>query len=464
MKFLLLCFLLSSRLAFGEVLQWTHPSLTVTYDETASEYELKTRAGEVRRYGRHRYESLVGDLRALFQVRDPALEESLTQHALLSRLSAPTPEEILEQGFRAQSLALGIMAISTAPCGGEGLELAGPSQYQLEVKDPAPVAHEVLQAEMAERGFFPLGRLTGLRVDVSSTNDNLWHGGAEGAGLTTYNQGVDGDDRGKTFGLSSELGFEFEDGEVVLRQTSQGYSRLAPQRTKVVLGGKEYMSEVRKDPEGRHYQEFISVDGVELEIKKELGFRDVYVRVIGKRVSVDDQSGLSQKLQERWHAMQKERGTIQYHYLDHTKKETRYEAGVGLGRDFVLYEANKFVVRSDASVGAGVNSDSAFSNLNTQIDLRIQSKRRLDVDQRYPAFEARLYAGARAYQDRGVDRTMGAEITGRVRVTENGFLYLKMGASADDDYYSRTYGSEEYKRHGRFDIQHHLGAGFEVRF
>lgn len=464
MKSLLLCLLFFSTQAFGEALEWKLPSITVTYDEKASEYELKTRAGEVRRYGRHRYEGLLGDLRALYQVNDPELEQSLTQHALLSRLATPTPEEILDQGLRAQSLALDIMAISTAPCGGEGLELAGPSQYQLEVKDPAPVAHEVIQAELAERGFFPLGRLTGLKVDVSSTNDNLWHGGAEGAGLTTYNQGVDGDDRGKTFGINASLGFEFEGGEVVLRQTSQGYSRLVPQRTKIMLGGKEYVSEVRKDPSGRHYQEFISVDGLELEIKKELGFKDVYVRVIGKRETVDDQSGISQKLQERWHAMQRERGTIQYHYLNHTQKETRYEAGVALGREFVLYEANRFVVRSDTSLGVGLSTDSSFSNVNTQIDLRVQSKRSAGADQRYPTFEARLYAGARAYQDRGVDRAMGAEITGRVRVTENGFLYLKMGASYDDDYYSRTYGSEEYKRHGRFDIQHHLGAGFEVRF
>ncbi len=409
---------------------------------------------------------MITDLQSLYDINDGELEQSLTNHALLKRLEAPTSEEILEQGFKAQSLALDIMSLSTAPCGGEGRELKGPSRYSLFLppQESFQLSHQIIEQDLAEDGFFPLGKLTGMKVDLFSSNDNLWHGGPQAIGLTEYNEGIDGDDRGKTFGIGGELAFEFEEGELILRKTSTGYGSLKPQGMKYILGGKEYETFFKKDAEGRHYQEFISVDGLELEIRKELGFKDIYVRVSGKYETVDDQTGLSKELQEKWHAMQKQHGTIQYNYLDHTRKETHYEAGVALGRDFIIIEGDGYMVRSDASLGLGLSNKRNFSNVSTAMDIRIQSFDGSDKDNRYPGLEARVYAGVKAHRDHQVDRMFGAEITGRVQVSKNGFLFMRMGVAHEDDRYSRIYGQEEYQRHGRFDFQHHLGAGFEFRF
>lgn len=87
-----------------------------------------------------------------------------------------------------------------------------------------------------------------------------------------------------------------------------------------------------------------------------------------------------------------------------------------------------------------------------------------DKDNRYPGLEARVYAGVKAHRDREVDRMFGAEITGRVQVSKNGFLFMRAGIAHEDDRYSRIYGQEEYQRHGCFDFQHHLAVGYEFRF
>ena len=467
---LILCLMLLPLTSFTQeaatALTWKAKSLTISYNEKLAEYHLDTVAGEKRVYPRHRYTQLITDLQSLFAINDVDLEQSLTNHALLKRLEAPTSEEILEQGFKAQSLALDIMSLSTAPCGGEGRELKGPSRYSLFLapKESFQLSHQIIEQDLAEDGFFPLGKLTGMKVEISSSNDNPLHGGTQALGLTEHNEGIDGDDRGKTFGIGGELAFEFEEGELVIRRTSTGFGKLKPQGSKYILNGKEYETFYKKDADGKTYQEFMSVDGLELEIRKELGYKDVYVRVSGKYETTNDQSGLSKVLQEKWHAMQEKHGTVQYHYLNHTRKETHYEAGVALGRDFIVVEGDGYMVRSDASLGLGLSTHRNFSNVSTAMDIRIQSFDGSDKDNRYPGLEARVYAGVKAHRDREVDRMFGAEITGRVQVSKNGFLYMRMGIAHEDDRYSRIYGQEEYQRHGRFDFQHHLAVGYEFRF
>lgn len=467
---LILCLLLLPLKSFTQTesssISWKTRSITITYDENRAEYHLLTVAGEKRVYARHRYTQLITDLQSLFAIKDEELERSLTNHALLKRLESPTSEEILEQGFKAQSLALDIMSLSTAPCGGEGLELKGPSRYSLFLppNESFQLGHQMIEQDLAGDGFFPLGKLTGMKVELLSSNDNPLHGGTIAMGLTEYNQGIDGDDRGKTFGIAGELAFEFEEGELIIRRSSMGFGKLSPRSSKYMLNGKEYETFFKKDADGRYYQEFLSVDGLELEVRKELGFKDLYVRVSGKYETLNDQDGLSKALQEKWHAMQKEQGVLQYNYVNHVRKETHYEAGVALGRDFIIVEGDGYRVMSDASLGLGLSINTNFSNVSTAMDIRIQSFDGSDKNNRYPGLEARVYAGVKAHRDHQVDRMFGAEITGRLQVSKNGFLFMKIGVAHEDDRFSRIYGAEEYERHGRFDIQHHLGAGFEIRF
>jgi len=106
----ILCLLLLPLTSFTQEasssILWKAKSLTINYNEKLTEYHLNTVAGEKRVYPRHRYTQLITDLQSLFDIKDEELEKSLTHHALLNRLQAPTNEEILEQGLKAQNLAL----------------------------------------------------------------------------------------------------------------------------------------------------------------------------------------------------------------------------------------------------------------------------------------------------------------------------------------------------------------------
>ncbi len=445
---------------------WPARNLEIRYDEKAHEYLLTTKAGEKRRYARHRYQQLIAELQDLYKLQDPELFESLSQHALLSRLAEPTAEEILEQGLRSQELALAIIDLPSSPCAGEGRVLKTPSQYSLDLTPQAAqgLAHLTVETELAGQGFFPLGKLLDMQLDLMSNNDNPLHGLSQGMGWTEYNKGIDGDDRGNTFGIAGGLKLNFEEAEISLRRTSQGYGRLAPQPRTYTVGGKEYTTYVRKDPSGKHYLEFLSVDGLELEVKRELGFNDLYVRVAGKREVLSDQGGLSQKLQDRWHKLLEDQGVIQYHYLNHREREVRYSTSFVLGKDLTLYESDKAAVRSDVFVGAGLSTNSDFHNVAAGFDLRIQRKRFGDDTGRYPTFEARVYGRSRVHVDKERDHAFGVELTGRMQVTKNGFIFLRMGVAHEEDRYSRLYGAEERERRGKLDLQHYLGAGVEVRF
>lgn len=445
-------------------LDWQMGNHKIIYQPQTKTYEW-FQAGESKRsYPRHRVERLIADLSLEAAIEAPEVFESLKTHAQLEFLTSPTPEELLNHAFQMQEAAMRIVHLpDVQPC--DFQKHFDPSLYTLEVSNDmaAELERELIGAHLERQGFLSLGKLTGVSIELITNNDNFLHGLSQNTGLTEHRRGIEGDDRGKTFGINGEVKLEFESGELSIRSTHQGYGRLAPQPSTFVINGQEYTTYHRQNANGEHYQEFMNIEGLEVEIKKVLPGSDVYIKLDGKQ-EIFDQKGLAQKLQQKWHDMHKDSGIIQYENLDHMDKTKRYEIGASVGKDFLLYQNSRHQIRSELSTGLGYSSDSDFHNLRVGADLRYQYHRKEEGDQRYPIFEARVYTGAKRYADAQTDTSIGLELTQRFQVTKNGFIYLKGGIAKEDERYAREFGREEIQHRGKLDFQHKLGIGLELRF
>jgi len=308
-----------------------------------------------------------------------------------------------------------------------------------------------------------MGEILGVGYELNSSNDNFLHGGGIALGITKFNHGIDGDDRGKTFGLVNKINLEFEKGNISLKNTTQGYGRVKPQRRTVyTYNGTPIEQIVSYDDQGKYYQEFLTIDGLELEVKRELGSSDFYVKVIGKREVFDDNNGLAKKIQEGWHSMDKR--NIQYHYVDYKEKTIRYSGFTELGRNFTIKETDKYKVSSDLAAGAQFSNEREGQYVSARGDLKVEWKGTTDEGKSFASWEGRVYWDGKVYRDKEKDQNYGIEVTKRWSVSKNGFIYLQAAVAQEDERYAREYGAKEISNKGHLDMQHKLGIGFEYKF
>ncbi|MEN9723199.1 MAG: hypothetical protein RJB38_1185 [Pseudomonadota bacterium] len=462
-----LCVLLREARAQGDedaLLTWKAKGFEIVYDDQLAEYRLSSQRGELGTYGRHEYRRLLSDLKSVYKVRDQELLDSIAQHTLVRRVSRPTSEELLQQSFLTLDLSKRLLTGGSSRCSSEPSEIVGPSQYSVSLSSAAEkrLSHQLIEEKMERDGYFPLGKLLKTKVELLTSNDNPLHGLAYKAGLTRYKEGIEGDDRGKTLTVQNDVNFQFEGGQVTLRTSAQGFSRLSSMASEVSINGKVHQTYFKKDSKGQYYQEFLSVDGHEVQVRKELGFKDIYVKVNVRQETLGDSRGAAAVLQREWHKAVDI--PLKYQNIENIKTQTRHEVGLTVGKDFVIHETPQTVYRSDWSGGAIGATQADFNSLTSGVDFKVQRRRPGDPQNLHPKFEARVYANARAYQDKEVDRSVGAQITSRMKVTREGFVYVTGGVASENDRFSREYGREERSERGRYDLQHYLGMGFETAF
>lgn len=459
-------FFLSFSSFADEITLFSNGKLKITYDEDKHTYQLNDKK-ESFEFPRHSYTQLLEQAKPYLAGTDfKRLEELITTHSLSKRLTEPTVEEELQQALKTQSLAMSLVNLERGPCPTSDLYLKGPSQYQIDFKqDPKKetIDRQIIKTELAKDGFLSMGELLGVGYELNSSNDNFLHGGGIALGITDYNKGIDGDDRGKTFGLLNKVNFEFEKGSLSLTSTTQGYGRVKPQKkTNYSFNGTPIEQTLYYDENGKYFQEFLVIDGLELEVKRELGNSDFYVKVIGKREVFDDDSGLAKKIQEKWHALDKR--NVQYHYLDYKQKTIRYSGFTELGREFTIKETDKYKISSDLAAGVQVSNEREGQYISMRGDLKATWNGVTDSGKKYASWEGRVYWDGKQYRDKERDSNYGVEITKRWSVTKNGFIYLQAAVAKEDERYARDYGASEIDKGGHLDLQHKLGIGFEYKF
>lgn len=468
---LLLSFLVFSLPSYGLILYQDKVGKTkntLSYDRHTGEY-LWQEGKRKTYYKRHRYKDVLKKATYLSANDYSKLEKSLIRHAGFEQSSAPTTEDLFITALAMKDEAFSTLSPKTSgDCFGDRKKKKTTAPefrfkpHMSKVKDE--VGEALFELKMNEEGFFNLGELTKLKVELMTSNDNFLHGMAneQNLGLVKNGKGIEGDDRGCTFAISTGVEAEFEKGGLALRSYSKGCSRLAPQKSYITIAGKPFEIEKRRDDKGRVYQEFISVDGLELEVKKTISGK-VYGKVLARREVLDDQGGLAKVMQENWHSLNDK--AVQYNYVDHMEKRVRYSSEIRLGTNFEVLKTEDVRVAGNFEVGKNFTSGGDEDNyLRAKATMQAQYLNENQRGEKFPSWEAKLVVQGKKYVDDVTDRSIRFDVTKRYSVTTNGYVFFSAGISDDTDRLAVDYSEEEINRNGKMDLQHHLGGGFEYRW
>lgn len=438
-------------------------NISIFYDFSSNKYIVKNILGEFT-YDRRNFERMLSTHESTIPFDDRLkVRKAVTEHAKVTIASNPSLEEVVD--FNIISLKninsyletkISDCYDSTSPRDGISLNINKENEQSL------------TNLQLENEGFVLLGKLESVKLELLSSNDNPLHGALGAAGITSWASGIEGDDRGKTFGYDLSATAKFEKGEVSVRKTSTGYGRLKPKDgNKYMYNGQVYTSKIYNDEDGKRYQEFLSIDSTEIEIKRLIGQNDIYLKVIGRQKVMDDTSGDSKDIQTKWHKSTKDSikdGGIEYHYLDYMKKRSGVEAYVEVEKQVKLFSSNDLDISSSTYAGvqtSELGSSERFAKVGGEVKVVFNDNQE---SKKFPSWEVRMYAQAKRYDDKETGHLLGASVAKNFSITKNSVVYIKAGVDYNHDRYSVEYGQEEIKRHGRLDIDHQLGIGFEYKF
>jgi hypothetical protein len=457
----------------------------VTYDESTDRYHFKADNQHIStpRYNKEEFKDKVR----------PFIEESewgnlssrINEHYTWQRAARPSSEEAVSEAFATRDFAMGIIEHGQSfPCNnmpGLNKSLKGPNHYQLNIRDEAAnKIDDMATLQFVERrSFMGLGELTGLDIEFTLQNDNPLLGGLMAIGVTEHAEGIEGDDRGKTMGLNLGTTFVFDEGSVTIRKSVEGHGRLKPRvRTEtkpstpaktLMIGNQNYVTEYResRDEDGKYYQEFLSIDGLELEVRRDLD-NEIFVRVIGKREVFDDE-GLAAKIQEKWHKELSKYtdSAAQYNNQEHRNRDVRYSAKLQIGKEITLRQTDNYILTSNLAGSVQAANRRSGREVGLRGELRLRSSDGQGPDNKYPTWDAKVYVDGRVDQNEEESIYTGAEIQRRFSLSkkDDKFISVAAGASYEDDPLSREFSSEELKDNdGRFDLQYNLRIKYEQLF
>ncbi len=354
--------------------------------------------------------------------------------------------------------------------GASGARKIGHYDYldiKLDKESDKLLRQQIVKAKLSEDGFFDLGELKGINLSWDTQNDNFGHGlyhAVEGTKMYDEKPWFEGDDRGLTFGTAEGGTLLFEKGEIKVEHYSKAYTRIAPQERKYKINGREYTSYFSQDAEGKYYQEMLAVDGLLIELKRDVVGKKLYFKVKGQVEKVSDK-GLAASLQKGWHELDKQ-NTIQYHNVSSPYKEQIiYSSEGAVGKTYERNVHDWLGVKALVEGRGGVSSelrDQSFVSLDTEIVVHSNSWKRNDdaKNKLPPTVEASLYAGKKHYfNGENYDR-LGVRVKGNIAVSDSDVIGVYAGMGIEEDPRAKEMGSYEVQTRGRVDVTHFYGVNW----
>jgi len=170
-----------------DLILFNNNQIKISYDDKSKSYHFNDKRKNIS-YPRHAYKEVIDIVLPYLSASDiEKVREIITTHSLSLRLTAPTPEEELQQAFKIQNLALGLLDTTSGPCPSASKTMIGPSRYSIDFAESdknRDADHKMVKTELAKKGFFSMGDLLGFGYELNSSNDNFLHGGGIALGVT----------------------------------------------------------------------------------------------------------------------------------------------------------------------------------------------------------------------------------------------------------------------------------------
>lgn len=392
------------------------------------------------------------------------------------RFQLPDDVTLLKKSEEMQQRASKMtQAVSDSSCAGTReikmeAKAVGQLKYldvELDKASDQQIRSQIVKTALARDGFFDFGELKGVRLSWDTVNDNLGHGlyhAVNGTKMYDEKPWYEGDDRGLTFGTAEGGTLIFEKGEVTVQHYSKAYTKIAPQPRSYMINGREYTSYFSRDEQGRYYQEMLAVDGLLVELKRDVMNKKLYFKVKGQ-VEKTSGKGLAATLQKGWHELDK-KNTIQYNNVP-AVKETQYAtSGEGaLGKTYDVKMHDWMGVKATIEGRGGVSSElreQSFVSLDAEIAVNSNSWKRDSTKHKDlpAAVEASLYAGKKRYFNGEQYDRLGVRITGNIALSDSDVIGVYAGMGIEEDPNSTKMGSYEIQTRGRVDVTHFYGVNW----
>lgn len=280
-----------------------------------------------------------------------------------------------------------------------------------------PVSQSFAQAILDEGRFFELGEKESVELLFDTENDNILIGGGRLLGLEEEDR-IEGDDKGKTFGMTLGMIRNYEQGSIAFKYLSELYSRNVSiisddgREQEFIPGTREY------------YTANQSRDILLVELKRDLK-NDYFITFKFHLGRVDDQSGLALKIQDKFHRLTEELGNDPYHAVEVSDSHLETAGIVGIGRRIRIYSRADIEVNAEVEVGASVSSvnylQTAF--IRTSLDLELKRSR----------FKFELETDSFEFKKRGLFYEYD------FFPTEKSKLTVRLGVYNEENYFSNRY-------------------------
>jgi hypothetical protein len=348
---------------------------------------------------------------------------------------------------------------------------------KLNAADEKELQQRLIDKKMAEEGFFDLGKFKSVKMTLTTYNDNMFHGGAQmftpGFENRTELPWWEGDDRGLTFAADVDVTLGFEKGSVSATGYTRGYSELS----KFAVGEVEVCPMLNNchkeaiyaiyDAEGKRYQNFVTVEGVEMALRINKMNNQIYLKFNGgvERVT-DTLSGVAAKIQQEWHAAAKDQGMIQYHNLDHRADEVRVQAGLQVGTEKVVELTNWLAVRSAIAGKVQVSNAAENTYVGVEASVAVDTGRLWRNDLKSdPALGANLHGKKTLNADGNNYDTVGVKVYGNIYSDAQGnVISFFTGADLIDDPQTKAYSHGEMGPRHRVDIIYSYGLSWQKKW
>ncbi len=393
-----------------------------------------------------------------------------------TRFSPPTDKELLKKSESIQQ-EFTLTLDGDKDCAGDQIKPNSKDAYfkhmdiALDKESDKKIRGRIAEVKLAEQGFFNLGKIKGIKVSWDTKNDNFGHGlYSLVAGSKDYSDkpAFEGDDRGLTFGTSEGGTIIYENGELTIRHYSDAYTKIAPQSQKVKIDGKEYETEIKEyqDENGKWYQEVLNVEGLEIELRRDISTNQMYFKVAGRVEKLSDK-GLASKLQHEWHNIKDD--FVQYHNLPSSdfKDKDIFSVDMALGKDYERPINNWLGIKGNIEGRSSTSTmikDNSYVSVDAELAINSNSWKRESAQGRPPVVEAAVYAGKKRYFDGKTYDRVGVRITGNILVSDNDVVAVYAGAGLEEDPYSVKIGEYEISQRGRVDVTHYYGINWTHYF
>ncbi|MGE3610157.1 MAG: hypothetical protein AB7I27_11260 [Bacteriovoracaceae bacterium] len=389
-------------------------------------------------------------------------------------ISLPTNEEIMKRGLKNLDSALQIIAQDKINCE-PNKELVKPIiELSLNESSQEEIVQLMADEKMKQEGFINLGKFKSFSIKLNTENDNFLHGGGQVIFQKKWKDhhlpSWEGDDRGYTFGEDLNLDLNFTDGSINFKQYSKGYSVLAPQKGSISICIEDicdnYDYDIYFDEKGKLYQHFLSVDGLLIEVKKNLVNNQYYIKVGGSIEKLTDKkNGISHLIQTEWHKMGTDYNQIEYNSIHLLPDERRYNASVAVGLERsqtpLSWFGIKEMIEGKIQLSSAEKSNS-YVEFNASVELNSGSLLRKSSKEP-PIIEAKLSASNQTYKTRENYSQIGIRIRGNIITNRSGnIIGIYTGVQKYTDPFAEKFGVYEKSTKGKYDLNYIYGITFET--